>query len=1092
MSAFIEYFLSRSLFVNLLTMALVLFGGTIALTMNREAFPNIDFDIVNIQTPYPGAAPLEVEKLVTNPIEDQIKEVDGIKEFRSTSVENLSVVTVTIDPDEDDPQKVIDDIRSAVDRTEDLPDDADTPVVIELTSSRTPVIEVSVSRTKKNGEFVLTEKQLRDQAEILEDHLLDIDGVARVARRGWRDIEYQVRVNPGKMNDMYVGLGQIIQAIKNRNVNFPGGEVVENGDALVIRTVGELETVDEIRRVPIRGNDIGRLVRVGDVGRVEENFEEADYIDKTRGYPTISLTVLKQQSADIIDVVDAVKKTVAEYEATEPEGIRTEFVNDVSYYVKRRLGVLGSNAVIGLFLVVGSLFFFMGWRTSLMVALGIPTSVGIAFIVMHFLGVTLNLISMFGLIIVIGILVDDAIIVSENFYRYLEEGYPPFEAARKGTVEVVAPVTATITTTIAAFGPLMFMTGIFGKFVFTIPLVIIIALMASLFECLVILPSHLYDMNRITSHAGTEMKEESGWFYNFRKRFYEPSLEFSLHNKWVVFAALGGMMLVAIGVQSAFGRFVLFPSAIETFHVKLTAEPGTTLETMNRYSEVVEKAVEKLPKEELDTYTTRVGIIQQNPNDPFTRRGNQYAQLLVYLTPENSRERSAQEAIDDVRAATFWILGPEAQKRYLTQRKAAEEKRKENDEPPLPQLVREPLPGYEDLAGTLTVMDMEKLQGGPPVGKPVAIQLTGDSLETLEEIADRYKVLLASIPGVVDIDDSNEPGKMEERIKFHEKELAQTGINASSIAITVNATFDGVVATSVRRPDEEVDIRVMLDAPYRDRLESLYSASVVNNMGNKIPIKKLIYTVRERGVNAISHLDGDRLVTVTANLTEDLTATEAAKAILEKDKKNGKRIVDDYTGYSMEMGGENEDTKESMQSLAKAFGIAVVIIFMILASLFRSVLQPLVVLTAVPFSLIGVILAFALHGEPFSFLAMMGIIGLSGVVVNDSIVLVDFANTIHRENPDLDLEKVAMEAGTMRLRAVFLTTITTVLGLLPTAYGIGGEDPFIVPMALSFAWGLTFSTGLTLIVVPVLYTIITRWSLKLRRVFHVPDREAQD
>ncbi|MCB1139679.1 MAG: efflux RND transporter permease subunit [Leptospiraceae bacterium] len=1085
MAAFIEYFLNRSLFVNLLTITIVLFGGVIALTMNREAFPNIDFDIVNVQTVYPGAAPLEVEKLVTNPIEDQIKEVDGIKEFRSTSVENLSVVTVTIDPDEDDTQKVIDDIRSAVDRTEDLPDDAESPIVVELTSSRTPVIEVSVSRVKKDGTFLLTEKELRDQAQVLEDRLLHIDGVARIARRGWQDIEYQVRVNPGLMNDKYVSLGQIIQSLQSRNVNFPGGEVVHEGDALVIRTVGELETVEQVRQVPIRGNDVGALVRVGDVARVLETFEEADYIEKTRGFPTISLTVLKQSSADIITVVEEVRQVVNEYEKTRPEGIRIEFVNDVSYFVNRRLGVLGSNATVGLILVVGSLFFFMGWRTSLMVALGIPISVGIAFIVMNFMGVTLNLISMFGLIIVIGILVDDAIIVSENFYRYLEEGYSPFEAARKGTVEVVAPVTATIITTVAAFGPLMFMTGIFGKFVFTIPLVIIIALLASLFECLVILPSHLYDMNRIVSHAGTEIKDESGWFARFRRNAYEPSLQFALHNKGTIGLVLLVLVLFAGGIQWAFVRFVLFPSAIETFHVKMTAHPGTTLEHMNRYTEVVEASVQKLPAEELDTFTTRVGIIQQNPNDPFPRRGNQYAQLLVYLTPESHRERSAQASIDDLRAETFWLLGQEARDRLLKQRKQMQEK---DEDLKLPPLQKTPQPGYEDLAGTLVSLDMEKLKGGPPVGKPVAIELTGDSLEKLEEIAGRYKEVLTKVPGVVDIEDSNEPGKMEERVKFNEKALAQTGINASSVAIAINATFDGVVATSVRRPDEEVDIRVMLDEPYRENLESLYTSKVPNMTGNQIPVKKLIYTVRERGVNAISHLDGDRLVQVTANINEDqTTATEAAAKFMEL----AKGVIDDYPGYSMELGGENEDTAESMRSLGKAFAVGLAIIFLILASLFRSVMQPLVVLTAVPFSLIGVILAFALHGHPFSFLAMMGIIGLSGVVVNDSIVLIDFANSIHRENPELPLEQVAMEAGSMRLRAVFLTTITTVLGLLPTAYGIGGEDPFIVPMALSFAWGLLFSTAITLILVPVLYTIITRWSLQLRQMFGIPDREGE-
>lgn len=1086
MAAFIEYFLNRSLFVNLLTGAIVIFGTIIALTMNREAFPSIDFDIVNIQTVYPGAAPLEVEKLVTNPIEDQVKEVDGIKEFRSTSVENLSVVTVTIDPDEDDTQKVIDDIRSAVDRTEDLPDDAETPILVELTSSRTPVIEVSVSRIKQNGDFLLTEKELRDQAQVLEDRLLDIEGVARIARRGWQDIEYQVRVDPARMRDKYVSMGQIIQALQSRNVNFPGGEVINEGDALVIRTVGELETVEEVRQVPVRGNDTGELIRIGDVARVIETFEEADYIEKTRGYPTISLTVLKQSSADIITVVDNVQAAVDEYQDTMPEGLRIEYVNDTSFFVKRRLGVLGSNATVGLVLVVGSLFFFMGWRTSLMVALGIPISVGIAFIVMNFMGVTLNLISMFGLIIVIGILVDDAIIVSENFYRYLEEGYSPFEAARKGTVEVVAPVTATIVTTVAAFGPLMFMSGIFGKFVFTIPLVIIIALIASLFECLVILPAHLYDMNRIAGSGSHEMKGESGWFDRFRRNLYEPSLEFALHNKKIVGLVLLVLSAIAIVIQMAFGRLVLFPDAIDAFQVKLTAEPGTTLAQMNRYSEVVESGIEKLPEDELDIYTTRVGIIQQNPNDPFVRRGNQYAQVMVYLTPQNSRERPTQAAVDDVRAATFWLLGQDARERFLKQR---EEIKKEDPEAELPPLNRKPAEGYEDLEGTLTSLDIEKLRGGPPVGKPVAIELTGDSLETLEELAGRYKNVLSQIPGVVDIEDSNEPGKMEERIKFKEKVLAQTGINASSVAIAINATFDGVVATSVRRPDEEVDIRVMLDEPYSERLESLYEIKVSNMTGNQIPVEKLIYTVRERGVNSISHLDGDRLVQVTANINDkQTTSTEASTEFLKK----ARGIIEEYPGYSMEMGGENEDTQESFASLFKAFGVGVVIIFLILASLFRSVLQPFVVLSSVPFSMIGVALAFALHGHPFSFLAMMGIIGLSGVVVNDSIVLIDFANSIHKENPDLPLEQVAMEAGSLRLRAVFLTTITTVLGLLPTAYGIGGEDPFIVPMALSFAWGLLFSTGITLILVPVMYTIITRWSLKLRAVFHIPMRQEEE
>ncbi len=1079
MNALIEYFVSRNIFVNLLTAILIGVGTWKAVTMNREAFPNIDFDIVVITTIYPGASPQEVEKLVTKPIEDAIKEVDGMKEFRSSSIDSRSGIVITIDPDVSDPDKVTEDIRSAVDRVDDLPDDAEDPVVLEISTKQSPVIEIGLAaKTGENGQPFLSEKELRDQAEILENILLDIPGVARVARNGWRDTEIHIDVDPGRLKQSYMGIEEIIQAVRNRNINLPGGRIENPEREITLRTTGEFESVKEIPGVPVRSNDIGSIITVGDIASVKEGFADAETYEKVRANPAVTLTVLKRESADIIELVDRIKETVDTFKGKAPAEIEISYVNDISYFIRRRLGVLVSNGVSGLILVVVSLFFFMGWRTSLMVALGIPVSMGVTFMVMDYMGVSLNLISMFGLILVIGILVDDAIIVSENFYRYLEEGYSTYEAGVKGTTEVVAPIMGTVSTTIAAFAPLMFMSGIFGKFIFTIPLVIIIALLASLAESFFILPSHLYDMNKYSKHSHEVKGEDSGWFLYLRRRIYEPSLRWALNRRYLVMILITALFFGAILVQAFFGKFRLFPDAIETFQVKLTAPMGVSKEYTSRFIRVMEYEVMKLQSEELDTFTSRTGIQSQNPNDPFTKRGSNYGQLMVYLTPERDRERNAQEIINQVRDATEWMLRPDVLASKLeTQLKDRKSDGEGEDKRDIKEMVKEILatrkydipPGYEDLRGKLTNIEFQKLQGGPPVGRPVAIEITGDDFRILKEIAEKYKSLLLTIDGIVDIDHDFEEGKDEVQIKINERLAAQTGVHVTQIALAVNSAFQGAVATTIKRASEEVDVRVRFAEKYRKDPGFLKEISVVNRAGKLIPLGSLITMTRTQGLVSVNHHEGRRLVTVTANLIENkLTPAEAVKVI----RKSAGDLPDQYPGYRIKFGGENEDTQESMSSLLGAFLVGFLIIFMILASLFRSLVQPVVVIAAIPFALIGVVIAFVTHGHPFSFMSIMGIIGLSGVVVNDSIVLVDFANNYRQNNPDASPFDSVFYAGSIRLRAVMLTTITTVLGLLPTAYGIGGHDPFLVPMALAFSWGLSFATLLTLIVVPCQYLIV--------------------
>ncbi|MCB1174902.1 MAG: efflux RND transporter permease subunit [Leptospiraceae bacterium] len=1210
MRTFIDYFLDRGLFVNLLTFILIVVGGFIAMTMNKEAFPNIDFDIVSISTIYPGASPEEVEKLVTNPIEDMIKEVDGIKEFRSGSLENRSGIIITIDPDVEDTSKVVDDIRSAIDRAEDLPDDAEEPIITEISTARQPVIQWSLQRLKdKDGNYVISYSELREYSRRLENLFLNEGGVARVERQGWRDAEIFVDVNPDLLNRYYIGTDTIVNTLASRNVNFPGGEMKQNGEEVAVRTIGEYEGVREIMRTPLRSNDVGQSVPVAAVAQVREDFAEPEILETTLGRDAVNLTVVKRQSADIIDVVDSSKRIVQEFApytvvmhfsrkghsgtelqssfetplrellcipVEEPgfkerlqalfapdygvilkefkaeednlavtfvmdastianedlddslqvykerdqeiretvlawlkqnhsemqvrfdshpgiQGVAIHHLNDMSFFVRRRLGILANNGAFGLILVVGSLFFFMGWRTSLMVAMGIPTAMGIAFMVMSYLGVTLNLISMFGLILVIGILVDDAIIVSENFYRYYEEGMDVYTAASKGASEVIPPVVATISTSVAAFGPMMFMSGIFGKFIYTIPLVVIIALLASLFECFVILPSHLREVNLLAGGDTTNETNEQGghWFQQFRDSVFTPAMRWGLHHRWIAVGVLVALFFVSVAmIPLGLVGFKLFPSAIETLHVKFTTPTGTTKEETLRYIEAFEQELDKLPTTELKNYSSRSGITQKpSGNDPFTRRGSNYGQTVVYLTLEQDRDVSTADIVTKLRNRTEWLLGPKALKLKKEQDAEVIERLKakgDTDTLALYENVKIEIPErYRDLKGKMENLEIEMLQGGPPVGKPIAIEIIGDNFGEMNQIANEYKAVMKNINGIVDIDDDFLDGKNELQLDINEELASQAGVSVLQIAQAVNTAFEGTEATSIRRPQEEVIIRVRFAEQFRNSTDALKKLFVTNRQGQLIPVSKMIRIHEARGVIAINHLDGRRLMTVTANVDEKKGMSSAkATALVQKASRT---IPARYPAYTIQYGGENKDTDESLNSLFAAFGVGAFVIFMILASLFRSLVQPAVVMVSIPFALIGVIWGFFLHGHPLSFLSIMGIVGLAGVVVNDSIVLVDFANRIRDENPEMGSIEIVTQAASMRLRAVMLTTLTTVLGLLPTAYGLGGYDPFLVPMALSFAWGLMFSTVLVLGLVPILYSIVmdTQQRLGWRKIASV-------
>lgn len=1027
-----RFSVNQSLFVNLVSFIIIIFGLITVLGINREIFPNVDFDQVSVTTAYPGATPLDIEKLITVPIEKELKEVDGLKEINSSSADGASFITVKIDPDERDKKKVINDIRSAVDRVKDLPKDIyEDPVVTEISTKQFAIIEVSLS-----GE--ISEKKLQRYADGLEDEIEDIKGVAKVNKSGYRDKEIQVRVDPDKMREQYVSFDEIENSLAARNISVPAGEINTETTEYSIRTTGEFTTAEEVENIIIRANDAGNWLRIKDVAVVADSFKKEDTIYKTFGTRSINLVVMKKEKGDAIWIVKEIKKACDDFLKNCPDKLSISYVNDYSFFAKRRLGVLKNNGWASLILVMASLLLFLQPRVALMTALGIPIAFFTTFMVMGMMGMTINLMSMFGLIIVLGMLVDNGIIVAENVYRHMEEGMPSRQAAVKGSEEVMKSVLTAILTTIASFSPLLFMTGLIGKFIRDIPAVLIVALLASLGEALIILPSHLADFVKIKydpSGKAIGLSKDMPWFKALI-RYYTKIINAAVNRKYKVLAGLTIALLVCGFLAFGAIKFILFPNAgINFFFIRGEAPIGTPLQKTNELIAPIEEIVLEIPSREMETFVTSVGNIAEDRHDPFAGQASNLVQVTVYLVPEQDRKRHVDDIIAEVREKAKDIKG-------------------------------------------FTELRFDKPQSGPPVGKAVEARIRGESFETLDTIAGEYMGYIQTIDGTTDITWDHKPGKEEILVKVNNNKATLAGLNVARIAKTVRAVFEGTIATKIKpvKAEEETDVTIMFPENASKDISVFENILVQNKYGNLIPIKNVATIEKVPGTTTIHHLDGKRVVTASCNVNTDKTTSLKVNKLLEKKFKALSRR---YIGYSVKYGGEQEETMDSLKSLLMAFFYAFLIIYLILASSFKSIVQPFIIMLAIPFGLIGVIIAFLLHGLPLSFLAILGIVGLNGIVVNDSIVLVDFINKLRTDG--MGRRESIIKAGQMRIRPVILTTITTVGGLMTVAYGIGGKDPFLVPMALAICWGLFFATLLTLIVIPCIYSIVDDVALKLTK-----------
>ena len=1014
MNAILRFLVERALVVNLISIFLMALGSYAILNINREAFPNVNLDKVQIDTVYPGSTPTEIERLVITPVEQELKSLDGIDKMTSIAFPGSGRILLEIEQDAPNRDRIVSDVQLAVDRANlptDLPED---PVVLEIDGQMIPILNIAISSPR-------SEVELKRLGGLIEDDLLALEGVGRIQVQGDRRAEIRIVVDPDKLRKQRIPVGDLARLLATWNVNAPGGELDTPEGQKGVRVVGQYQTPEDVKSLVIRSNERGEGITVSDVATVTESLEEAQTYYEVSGISALNIIVMKKASADIIDLVDRIKVYLATVPKRYGADIEIATHQDFSQVTRLRLGVLSNNGMVGLILVFLSLLMFLRPSVALTTTWGLPIVFFTGLFVLYMSGITLNLVSMMGFIMVLGMLVDDAIIIGENITYHMEQGMKPNDAAVLGARELMGPVTTTVMTTVAAFMPLMFMSGIIGKFIIAIPIVVITLLIFSWLESFLILPSHVSHFTNPNKHPG-----ERAWLV-WLENVYGKFLHLALRLRWltllVAFLTLIGSLFLAVNKMS----FQLFPAVgIDQFIVRATAQPGITLESMrDRLRDLDESIREHIDPQYLEATLISTGQIAQDGGDPLTQRGSRFGQIRVIYYP--SVTRPEHDVIDDMR-----------------------------------RIAKEITPKYPEFK-----LAFDEQKHGPPTGRAFQVEISSNDNEANEKVAQQLMQYLAEVKGVTTIESGLEAGDAELRVVMDRNLAAYAGVDLQTVSNHIRAAVGGLRVSTTRIGTEEVDVTIRYPEVLTDQVKQLLKIRIPNQTGGMVPLQRIARLEEKPGYTTIRHKAGIRVVNVIANINVDeVTSLELNRQVLAKQADWLGNMAD---RVSVHYGGEEEKNQESFQDLGKSFVFALVAIFFILAIQFNNLTYPIIVMLAIPFGAIGIIISFYLHDllwkpMPLSFFSALGMVALTGVVVNSSLVLLVFIQRSIKQG--MNCRDAILLAGRRRLRAVILTATTTVLGLLPTAYGWGGSDFFVAPMALALSWGLFFATVITLLVIP--------------------------
>ncbi len=1019
--------IENTVLTNMLALIVLVMGLLAFARMPREAYPNITFNWVYVFAIYPGATPEEIERKVIREIEEAIEGIEGISTITSLATENSGQISVRFETmPRDEYRRRFQDVQREIDAIRDqLPEGVEEIDYFDLdTSTFEPLVHLTLS-----GDY--PEAQLKRWVDDLREEILDVEGISDASLIGTRDRQVFVEVDAAALDATGLPLSAVVDALRAHNLDLPAGNYPVGEVEFMVKTKGEVDSAAELESVILRPSPGGGHLRIRDVAAVRDGFEDALTYSRLDGQPAFALFVTRRAAANALDVLDRVREAAEGFEERMPTGVEVRLSGDSTVGIRDILRTLYRNAGFGLILVILTLLLFLEARNALFAALGIAVSFTGTFLFLDLIGETLNGNSLFGLVLVLGMIVDDAIVIIENVFRHIQQGSSPHRAVIRGMSEVALPVLTSSLTTIAGFLPLMLLPGIMGEFLKVVPIVVSVALAVSLFEALIVLPAHVADWGRIV--AGDDRPPFGSRLLDRVRPRYSHLLALCFDHRYAVGALATVLPILSVGVIAwKLADADLFAGEESgQFWVQVWAPEGTTLEAMDaqmhRFEEIV---LDTIDPAERGSVITTAGLLRTDTDWIWNTA---VGEVYVDLVPNDDRTRSMRQITDQIRSRVASLTGLE------------------------------------------TVKIWEKTDG-PPAGAAIEFKIKGPYLDDLELLGNLLRDELGALPGVVDVDHNLRPGKQVLELRLRPDVAGMVALDNAALATHVRTALDGEVATSYLDGDEKIDVVVRLDERYRRDIADILSLRVPTRSGGSVPLSEVASVQVAEGLSAVPRFDGDRAVTISGNLKGGgMSGGDVARWV----EQRFAQLAPGFPGYRLDFGGEMKEFEKALSGIGRLGLLGLLLIYMILGAQFRSFVQPLIILYTIPIGLAGAAISLTLSGDTLTITTLYGFVALAGVVVNDSLVLIEFIN-MGRER-GLSLRDAVLDAGRTRLRPICLTTLTTVFGLLPMMLGIGGHSPVWGPLASTIVWGLTVATFLTLLVIPSLYSLVD----DVARVLHV-------
>ncbi len=1042
MKRVIAAFARNTVFANIVLVLIFLAGGVAVMSMIRENFPEFSLDMITISVPFPGADPEEVEEGISQKIEETIEGLEGVKQYTTTSSENVgtAIIEVKKNYNIDD---VLDRVRTKVDAISTFPVDAEKPVITEL------ILKDPVMLLYLSGD--MSERRIKEWSEKIKDEIQQLTEVSHVQIFGARGYEINIEISEERLREYGLTFNIVKDAIRRSSLNLAGGTIRTRGEEIRVRTMGRKYTGEALSSIVVLARPEGEIITLDRVATINDGFTEDPINALINGEPSVLLIVYKTKEEDALVISEAVQQFISQKQQQLPDGANIKIFYDNTEMLRSRINLLVKNGIIGLTIVFLLLWCFLNARLSFWSGMGIPISIAGALVILWAMGGTINMISLFSLIMVLGIVVDDAIVVGEAIYFHRKQGKPPLKAAVDGVSEVGMPVIAAVTTTIVAFIPLFYVGGIMGKFISILPAVVIACLVVSLLECFILLPAHLghlpdpnasnNNLNPLTRRLEIVHRLTSSGMEWFVARIYTPLLSKALYWRYISFCIAISILLLTVGlIKGGILKFEVFPE-IDGFIMTSTVEfpSGTPPDVTKQAIEQIDAALLRLAKH-----------TQTRSGDPLIQERLSLVGQTLEDMPKSGPHLGSVQAI---------LL--DSERRGIHTKDLMIQWEKEVG----------PILGVKSLT-------FSGLQAGPP-GAPIEVWLQGRDMEDILAASDDLMDRLRNLEGVFQIRSDFSQGKNEMRLEL--KPQARTlGLTVDDLARQIYAGYYGDEALRLQRGRDDIRIKVRYTADERSRISDLERVRVRTRNGHEVPLISVADISFASGYSTITRTDGMRRVAVSADV--DTSKANANEIFSELSSNFFPQLKQRYPELKVALQGEQKKMRESFESLFVGYPLAILGIFIIIATMFRSYVQPFVIMFTVPFGIIGAVLGHLILGYDLSIMSIFGMVALTGVVVNDAIVLIERVNeNIAEGMPFFD---AILSGGARRFRAIFLTSLSTVGGLAPLIMETDLQAKFLIPMALSIAAGIAFATVLTLVLVPSLLTLLSDARLLVHRLRH--------